>query len=128
MKDALSLLTALAVYMFSSGLILSCIPPYKLPAMHHRDRDDYMTASGGYLRADVRKAFRDGLVVVGMPSYLVLAMYGEPDLVIRCPPQNLICDEVRIYKTTETNVVGSAAILHDTVASVNGQLTNPQRF
>lgn len=109
-------------------LLVTCGPAHKLPAMPHQDRADYMIASGGYLRFDVRTAFKEGRVVVGMPSYLILALYGEPDLVIKCPRQNLICDEIRVYKTTATNTVGSVSIRHDTAVAVVGQVAEAQKF
>ena len=108
--------------------LVSCVPPYKVPAMYQQDREDYMMASGGYLRHDVREAFKEGRVIPGMPSDLILALYGEPDLVIKCPIQSLLCDRIQVYKTTATNTVGSVAVLNDTAISVLGQMTDPQRF
>ncbi len=75
---------------------------YKRPAMTRRDREDYMVASGGPFSWDIKIAFREGRIVRGMPYYLVEAMYGEPDLVLPCPRQNLICDRIAVYQTNTT--------------------------
>lgn len=101
---------------------------YKRPAMTRQGRVDYIQAYGARLTWDVRLAYIEGRVVPGMPWEMVETLYGEPDLVILCPRQNLICDRVLVYSTNDTHVVGSAAIRGDTVTKAAGQLDAPCKF
>jgi hypothetical protein len=101
---------------------------YLRPSMFKHDREDYMMSSGGYLSFEVRRAYEEGRVVVGMPVYLVSAMYPEADLTIECPYQNLVCDKILVYKTSVENSVGSISIRGGKVVGVTGQFLTKQRF
>ena len=101
---------------------------YKRPAMVRKAREEHVEAYGVTLTWPQQQAFTEGRILPGMPSDLVEILYGEPDLVILCPAQNLICDRILVYSTNETHVVGSASIRGDSVVQVTGQLAEPCRF
>lgn len=101
---------------------------YKRPAMVRKARVEHVEAYGVGLTWPQRVAYIEGRILPGMPSEFVEILYGEPDLVILCPLQNLICDRILVYSTNNTHVVGSASVRADTVVEVRGQLAAPCRF
>jgi len=113
---------------FLAGCAVFRSDDYKRPAMTRKARQEHVEAYGVGLTWPQRTAYIEGRILPGMPSDLVEILYGEPDLVILCPLQNLICDRILVYSTNDTHVVGSASIRADTVVEVRGQLAAPCRF
>ncbi len=109
-------------------LLTSCADNYKRPAMIRPEREYYVQSYGWNLPWRIQQAYAMGAIVPGMSREMVENLYGEPDLVIRCPRQSLICDDILVYQTNNTHTVGSAAIRADTVVQATGQLIQVQRF
>lgn len=73
-------------------------------------RVEYVMVYGWSMPWPRQQAYIEGRITPGMSSELVEILYGEPDLVILCPRQNLICDRVWVYEANDIHAVGSVSI------------------
>ncbi len=126
MKQSALFFIAVVVLIFGCAIFKS--KPYKRAIMKKSDRELYITDTGWNLNWRLKKAFIDGQIVSGMPYDLVELLYGEAELTIKCPLQNLMCDKIFEYRIGNSYIVGSVSIKDDTVVKATGQLADPSRL